>query len=76
VLSFDPGRPQAMTAEVADPCVEVPIPDDDCFATIETRTFESEREVEYGLIMSLLEQLGYVETDCVIEPRVRICIGR
>jgi hypothetical protein len=44
----------------------LPLPTDSWFATMATRVFESEREVEYYFIMPLLEKLGYEEDDFAI----------
>lgn len=53
----------------------VPTPDHAWFETLQQRTFESEREVEYYFIMPLVEQLGYIEDDCVIGHPVQIFQG-
>jgi type I site-specific restriction endonuclease len=42
------------------------VPSNAWFDLIESRTFESEREVEYFFVQPLVEQLGYAEDDCSI----------
>lgn len=39
------------------------LPANDWFALMSSRSFESEREVEYNFVMPLVEKLGYVEAD-------------
>jgi len=55
--------------------IEIPIPPDAWFATLENRLFESEREVEYYFIAPLLEQLGYMEDDIAIGYPVQMREG-
>jgi hypothetical protein len=52
-----------------------PLPPDDWFAKMETRDFDSEREVEFYFIVPLLERLGYDEDDLVIGHRVNMWEG-
>jgi hypothetical protein len=55
--------------------IQIPIPPDAWFATLENRLFESEREVEYYFIAPLLERLGYVEDDIAIGYPVQMHEG-
>ncbi len=75
VLSYvEPELPQVATQ--AEQITEgVPMPPDSWFATLEKRTFESEREVEYYFIAPLLEQLGYVEDDFAVGYPVQMYEG-
>jgi hypothetical protein len=75
VLSFIEYRPTPvqMTEQAVE--TDVPRPDDDWFSRMETREFESEREVEYYFVMPLLEHLGYVEADFAIGYPVEMYEG-
>lgn len=52
-----------------------PPPDDAWFATIQARSFESEREVEYYFVVPLLTALGYAEDDICIGTPVQMYEG-
>jgi hypothetical protein len=62
-------------AEEPPPAKSVPTPDDIWFRLIESRQFESEREVEYYFIAPVLEQLGYQEADFAIGFPVQMYEG-
>lgn len=57
------------------PSITIPTPEDSWFSTMESREFESEREVEYYFIMPLIEHLGYGESDIAIGFRVQMFEG-
>ena len=71
---FEPGPPPPGTVG-PDSSKDVPTPDERWFRTIETRIFESEREVEYYFIVPLLERLGYEEDDLAIGFPVQMYEG-
>lgn len=53
----------------------IPYPSDDWFNIIESRAFESEREVEYYFITPLLESVGFGEEDIYIGYPVNMFEG-
>lgn len=55
---------------------QLPLPLDSWFTTMETRVFESEREIEYYFIIPLLEKLGYEEDDFAIGYPVSMHVGK
>jgi hypothetical protein len=57
------------------PVDHVPTPSHVWFEQLQQRIFESEREVEYYFILPLVEQLGYIEDDCVIGHPMQIFQG-
>ncbi len=54
---------------------DVPVPSDDWFQDMQTRIFESEREVEYYFILPMLEKMGYTYDDFAIGYSVDIFKG-
>lgn len=74
-LSYTEDLP-TVTISPEDPAADpVPTPDESWFALMESRTFESEREVEYYFVVPLLEKLGYVEDDLAIGYPVQMFEG-
>jgi hypothetical protein len=62
IITYDEG-PSAVQASVSSGEHPQQMPSDAWFDLIGSRTFESEREVEYFFIQPFVEQLGYVEDD-------------
>lgn len=61
--------------QAAGPGISVVTPPTDWFEVMQSREFESEREVEYYFIVPLLEALGYTESDFAIGYRVQMYEG-
>lgn len=51
------------------------LPPDDWFSKMESKVFDSEKEVEFFFVSPLLEQLGYDENDFVLGHPVRMSLG-
>ena len=62
IITYDEGL-DAVQVSVSGGAGLQQMPPDTWFDLIESRTFESEREVEYFFIQPLVEQLGYAEDD-------------
>ena len=68
ILSYvEPSLPSANSAGTAETLQPIEcIPPESWFQLMESRKFESEREVEYFFILPLLESMGYEEDDFAI----------
>ncbi|CAN5887707.1 hypothetical protein BH23GEM7_BH23GEM7_05070 [soil metagenome] len=72
ILSHVRPEPPAIATEEG---AETPTPQEEWFALMEQRAFESEREVEYYFIIPLFEQLGYEEDDFAVGYPVQMYEG-
>lgn len=76
ILSYiEPELPAAASVQPELPVADIPMPPDSWFDLMASRSFESEREVEYYFIVPLLEHLGYEEDDFAIGYPVQMYEG-
>ncbi len=75
ILSYIEPVPPPGTTEAKASMIDIPMPPESWFTTMEQRVFESEREVEYYFVVPLLEQLGYQEDDFAIGFPVQMYEG-